>query len=919
MLSRALKRPILLGSHCRRFSYTCPRFQEVLNFGSASTKAKEAQIETHDVTTIDRLLDQIRSRSDPAKRTVFPVRSSRPWTEMLLNSMHDASEPAREMQIPQSPTELPPRYMHDSYSQIDLPFASDRQLLEQYVNAWGGIRTGKLMEHLDSLAGSIAYKHLLGPAAETVGKIKERGFYIVTAAVDRLDMLANLYPIRNLRLGGHVIYTGRSSMEIAVKMEALEHDGKAQTVMLGRFSMVCRDATTHKARPVNSLIGSSPEEQALVAIGEVHKSRKTYLSQRSLLRVPPSSEEAQALHNVYLSSLQPQDDTEKVPMADTQLEKTLLMFPQVRNIHQKVFGGYLVRLAYELGFTTASVFARKRRLRFLSLDGIGFKCPVSVGSVLQLTSQVIHTSTDEFPAVVHVFVKANVIDVKTGTEQHTNDFKFTWGETGPDSEPLRRMVVPQTYAESMKWIEGRRALEYGAQILPCILTIRQTCRRFNELTRYRSVWLEACRRFVIDEDLPFPYKSLDTVDSTELEKWTRRALALKAAWRRKTRSPCRALSFVGGPLNGLQTVRFVLKRENEWIIAVSEGIWPLICCWDLHFIKDGSPTRVGEWFCRGATIKDIAVDTSLTSDACIAVSIDNYSQRKRYIEIQRIRPISQTREVAFEMIKALDISHNPVLLDGDILVTSDEFSQVQIMNWQTGEFVILKGSEEQDNVIQHNKCLQVLFTNQGIFVARSRSIELFPNVGLHKPEEAMPPVRPLKTCSFGWIDGISMAPLWKHDPDYTKETICVIIRAEEGNPWMSDIHSTRYYIIPMRGDPDPDPSLYAFPPIQLASVASKRGFMRCPFLALGPAGTSLWVSSGVDRSGARTQDLWSAVWLGPMRDGTSLEELGWRRSKLISTGDGGRTVWTSMDYVESRGCIALGAVDGSVTILYLVD
>ena len=75
--------------------------------------------------------------------------------------------------------------MHDSYTQIDLPFASQPELLEQYVNAWGGIRTGKLMEHLDSLAGSIAYKHMLGPEAKTVGKIQERGYYIVTAAVDR--------------------------------------------------------------------------------------------------------------------------------------------------------------------------------------------------------------------------------------------------------------------------------------------------------------------------------------------------------------------------------------------------------------------------------------------------------------------------------------------------------------------------------------------------------------------------------------------------------------------------------------------------------------------------------------------------------------------------------------------------------------
>lgn len=113
------------------------------------------------------------------------MRSKRPWSETLLDSLRDASEPVREALPPQRPEDLPARNMHDSYSQIDLPFASSPSLLEQYVNAWGGIRTGKLMEHLDSLAGSIAYKHMLGPTAETVGKVKERGFYIVTAAVDR--------------------------------------------------------------------------------------------------------------------------------------------------------------------------------------------------------------------------------------------------------------------------------------------------------------------------------------------------------------------------------------------------------------------------------------------------------------------------------------------------------------------------------------------------------------------------------------------------------------------------------------------------------------------------------------------------------------------------------------------------------------
>ena len=82
-----------------------------------------------------------------------------------------------------APRSLVPRKMQDSYSELLLPFASNPHLLEQYTNASGGIRTGMLMEHLDSLAGGIGYKHMLGPEVDSLSK--DAGFYIVTAAVDR--------------------------------------------------------------------------------------------------------------------------------------------------------------------------------------------------------------------------------------------------------------------------------------------------------------------------------------------------------------------------------------------------------------------------------------------------------------------------------------------------------------------------------------------------------------------------------------------------------------------------------------------------------------------------------------------------------------------------------------------------------------
>jgi len=114
----------------------------------------------------------------------------------------------------------------------------------------------RLMEHLDSLAGSIAYKHMLGPGVQSLGRIQDHGFYIVTASVDRyvlpiygdvvfsnqlllsLDMLAALNPTRDLRLSGQVIYTGRSSMEVAVKMESTGNDLPDETVMIGVFQCI---------------------------------------------------------------------------------------------------------------------------------------------------------------------------------------------------------------------------------------------------------------------------------------------------------------------------------------------------------------------------------------------------------------------------------------------------------------------------------------------------------------------------------------------------------------------------------------------------------------------------------------------------------------------------------------------------------
>ncbi|KAF8340512.1 Thioesterase/thiol ester dehydrase-isomerase [Cantharellus anzutake] len=404
----------------------------------------------------------------------MPLRLPILWRDNLLSTA--VSSPRSEItEIPAGAgTNLMPRRMHESYAQVTLPFASDPHLLDSYTNANGGIRTGKIMEHLDSLAGSVAYKHALGPAVESLGSIILEGFYFVTASIDRLDMLQPLTPqdTSDLRISGQVIFVGASSMEVAIKLESVnETTGEEKTVMIGEFSMVCRDAVTHKAQKLNPLILETETERELFHIGKVGKERKKKISLLSLSRSPPCEDESSLIHSLFVVH-QPFTDSkgrplETTPMGNTMLESTALMHPQDRNFHTTDdFSGYLMRLAYEIGYSTATLFAN-RPLRFFSLDNTTFKLPVPVGSILRLQSKVTHTKSgaanfrsDRHASLVNVRVQADVLDVKTGDKKTTNEFQFTWG----DDHTLHKTVIPVTYIEAMEWLEGRRALDVGDQI-----------------------------------------------------------------------------------------------------------------------------------------------------------------------------------------------------------------------------------------------------------------------------------------------------------------------------------------------------------------------------------------------------------------------------------------------------------------------
>jgi acyl-coenzyme A thioesterase 9 len=147
------------------------------------------------------------------------------------------------------------------------------------------------------------------------------------------------------------------------------------------FTMVARDSTTYQATPVNSLQPETKEEKLFFERAAANAVERKRVAKISLLTTPPTDEERELIHKVFLETKQKPNLLASfhrgrnlppefictcriaysiiysLDMDSTLRETTVIMQPQERNIHNKVFGGYLMRKAYELAFVASYLFA----------------------------------------------------------------------------------------------------------------------------------------------------------------------------------------------------------------------------------------------------------------------------------------------------------------------------------------------------------------------------------------------------------------------------------------------------------------------------------------------------------------------------------------------------------------------------------
>ncbi|XP_021752201.1 acyl-coenzyme A thioesterase 9, mitochondrial-like [Chenopodium quinoa] len=337
---------------------------------------------------------------------------------------------------------------------VEYKFSSDYVLREQYRNPWNEIRMGKLLEDLDALAGTISYKHCSNPGGMT------RPILLVTASVDKILLKKPIRVDADLSLVGAVTWVGRSSMEMQLEVLQPPQDGSQMSnsvALVANFTFVARDSETGKSSPINHISPETTQEKLLWEQAEArNKMRKMKRAEQNKEKDKDVSriDKLLAEGRVFVD-LPALADRDSILIRDTCQQSSMICQPQQRNVHGRIFGGYLMRKASELAFSTAYTFAGASP-RFVEVDHVDFVKPVDVGNFLRMKSCVLYTELQN-PArpLINVEVVAHVTCPELRISEVSNKFYFTF-TVRPEARTngLKiRSVFPETEEEARRVVE----------------------------------------------------------------------------------------------------------------------------------------------------------------------------------------------------------------------------------------------------------------------------------------------------------------------------------------------------------------------------------------------------------------------------------------------------------------------------------
>ena len=138
---------------------------------------------------------------------------------------------------------------------------------------------------------------------------------------------------------------------------AEDSDVSDSVALTANFIFVARE--TGKAAPVNRLSPETEREKFLFEKVEARSKlrKRKRVDRREFENGEVNRLEALLAEGRIFCDMPALADRDSILLRDTHLENAMICQPQQRNIHGRIFGGFLMHRAFELAFSTAYAFA----------------------------------------------------------------------------------------------------------------------------------------------------------------------------------------------------------------------------------------------------------------------------------------------------------------------------------------------------------------------------------------------------------------------------------------------------------------------------------------------------------------------------------------------------------------------------------
>ncbi len=297
---------------------------------------------------------------------------------------------------------------------------SNPEIHWRYESGFKDILFGQVLEDLDLIAATLAGNYAAGP--------------VVTAALEQLDFHHQIDMQKDLLCKAAVNTVGKSSLEVGVRLEN-DREHIASTY----FTFVAIDTQKGKPRAIASYTPTTPDQ---IRRNEEAKARKeNYLHRQQQREQPLTAEErellaqAQGVHGEHMY----------------RGANLIFMRPQQKNIHNTIFGGYLMHAALELAEAAVYEYSGKRAA-LASINRINFLRPVQIGALLRMHKTICYIGNTS----VQVEILFEEVHGKN-SQPITNSCYFAFVGVDDDFKPQQMpKVIPANEEENYKYIEGRR-------------------------------------------------------------------------------------------------------------------------------------------------------------------------------------------------------------------------------------------------------------------------------------------------------------------------------------------------------------------------------------------------------------------------------------------------------------------------------